>query len=380
MNQDSILKLQVSHKGSPLSFIDIKIFFRHHAFVPVLFGSIGGLGCPGEKLKILFSVGPDYSPNRHKMAVKLTKATGASYPCVVTDDAVELLTQAQEFNTFEFTLNGGMSNPTIRATVYAFRCLIFETTPQGTYNLSVVNTQFGSMPLSEYAFVQLSVNDNEQQKYMVKVVRRVYNLGQSKISYLGGYLQPQGYNITLDGNPDISFEGRTCVVTTQPNADQLLCYLHSLNVPIPRKFYAGNAGVTHAKKDCLAFEYELLKRTYQDLDPADYRVSLEPSFSDMTFYTVNTCIRKQAIIRVPFSMQFAFGPVCSPAFCSLRMSEDGLEKQASVMSVKTIETVSIYSYQTLLSSFDAYLTTTKNFYSENDYLLDVVQFAMRRLL
>ena len=377
MNEDSILTLSVNYEASAISLIDIKFFFRQNAFVPVLFGSIGGIGCPGEKLKILFSIGPEFSPSRTKMTVQLTKASGTSYPCAVTDDPIELLTFTEEYNTFEFTLNGGMSNPTIRASIYAFYCQIFETTPQGIYNLTVVNAQYGKMPLSEYAFVQMSINDDQQQKYMVKVVRRIYSLGQSKISYLGGYLKPQGYNITLDGNPDISFEGRACVVTTEPNADQLVCYLHSLNAPTSRKYYAGNAGVVHAKKDCLAFEYDLMKRGFDYLDPAAYRTTIEPSFSDMTFYSTNTCIRKQAILRVPFSMQFGFGPMCSPAFCSLRMSEDGLEKQAIVVPVKTVETVTIFNFQSFLSNYDSYLTPLKNFYSENDYLVDMVQFAMR---
>ena len=347
--------------------------------MPTLLGSESALAAPGEDLRIVYSLGKSYSPNKSLMTVKITNRTGGSFDCWVTEKIEEKVFKTQEYFTYEFEMNGGLSNPSIRADIYAFYCRIDERTPQGIYNISVENSQYGEMPFSKYGFTQMSINDELQQKYMVKVVRRVFSIGQNYISYLGGYLKIQGYNLTLDGVPEISYEGRNCKIESQTSADEVTCSLSSLNPPFPRKHFAGNAGVLQAKKECLINEYEEMVRTYVEFDPTGYTVTTESSFNEVRSYSKSTCIRKQAIIKVPISMQFQIGPICSPAFCSLRISENGLGKQEQLKTIKTVESFSVNNFFSFLVNFDLYKGPIVNIYSENDYLVDFVQFSIRSL-
>lgn len=354
---------------------DVTFVFRPNAFVPTFYGPESSLSEPSGTINLLYTMSELYGPEGDNLDITLVNIDNSNqFKCVANFSTPVGVSVNKVSASFEVQSDGGMTNPDVLANMWNIQCTLDETIQQGIYNFRINHRHYGLMRFAQYGFSQLTANNGEQLKYMIRIIRRVYSIGQHSISYLGGYLRLSGFNITLEGNPDIYYEGRKCEIMTMVNADQILCYLTDLNQPLRRPVYAGNAGVTYAEADCTSSEYELMAKAYAPWNPTIFVPKINPSFTRLDFYSNSKCVRVQAILKVPISSEFQLGPGCMPAFCALRISQNGLDNQGAVFTRIKVEQPELSTVKDFLTNFESFMAPIAPFYSENDYLIDFIRY------
>lgn len=379
------VKIEVTRPGPTLIALakdqDVTFVFRPNAFVPTFFGTESSLSEPSGTVNLLYTMSKNFNSDGDNLDITLVNiATANQFKCVANFSTPVEVSINKVVAGFELQQDGGLTNPHILANMWVIQCSLDETIQQGNYNLRINHRQYGLMRFSTYGFAQMTVNDGVQLKYMIKIIRRVYDIGQHVISYLGGYMKISGFNITLEGNPDIYYEGRKCEIVSLLNADQILCYLSNLNQPTKRAIYAGNAGVTYSEAECTSSEYELMALSYTPWDPMVFPPKIISSFTKLDFYNNAKCVRAQAILKTPVSMEFQLGAGCMPGFCSLRISQNGLDNQGAMINRIKVELPELSSIKDYLSNYDSFMTSNLPFYSENDYLVDFVRYISGNFL